>query len=216
MDETQFEGELDRLLSSYREWSGGENPDAAPTLISRLAEFKSIVPDRKTSRQLHHALCDVIENQVKAMSYLGIAMRASDQVAFVVPRKELRTGEIYLARMNRAAEVLVGHIEMLEESDPVRQLLIAYGVYEAEAKPDTLTADGDRPLALNFLRVVQLVLARQQLALEEWNDANMAKAIGPLGDEVNYETAPLLVIDEYTAPRLLPVAEHRRMCAIHP
>ncbi len=75
------------------------------------------------------------------------------------------------------------------------------------------TNGGDRPLALKFLRVLQWASARQQLALEEWNDALAAQATEPMeGDEIF--SMPLVEIKEANAMRLLPVAERRLASAL--
>lgn len=95
-------------------------------------------------------------------------------------------------------------------AEEVRKLVEAGEQLARERHKDD---SSERALALKFFKILQLVSARQQLALEEWNDAVAPRASGPLGDEVKYETAPLAVIDEYTAPRLLPIAERRLLTA---
>lgn len=126
----QFEAELEELLKVYQQWDGGATPYAAPTLLSQLNRFRCIRPERKDSERLSKALCDTVENQVKAMSQLAIS-GAKD--SFPQATKELRIGQAYLDRMNRAAVNLVSHIEALEESNSVRKLLIEYGVYDPTA-----------------------------------------------------------------------------------
>lgn len=210
VEQAEFESELTRLLEVYQDWAGGENPDVAPALLARLREFKRVNPDKKTTELLKRALCDTFENQVKAMSYLAISMGKAqgDPMAGI---GDLRTGQGYLARMNRAAEVLVRCMESLNESDSMRKLLIDRGVYDPSGGEQPPSVEppslAERSHALDFLRALQWCTARQQLAMEEWNDAGAREASGPLGDEIR--DVPTFTLNAVNAPRLLPVAERR-------
>jgi hypothetical protein len=212
VEQARFESELHGLLIVYQEWAGGSNPDAAPALLSRLREFRRIIPEKKNSELVSRSLGKTLENQVMAMSLLAISMGKAegDPMAGI---RDLRTGQTYLARMNQAAETLVPCIEELDESDPVRKLLIDYGVYDptggAQVEPPSVA---ERSQALDFLRALQWATSRQQLAMEEWNDAIAIDVTGSLGDEIR--NVPTFMLNAATAPRLMPVAE-RRLASAH-
>jgi len=202
----EFEAELTRLLAAYRDW-GGEDSNVPPPLMARLSEFKRIRPDRKASERLSRLLHEVIENQVMMMSCIDVES-LEDPIRGL---EKYRKGQTYQTRMNRAAVGLVGLMDALEESDPVRKLLIDYGVYDPSggAPPSTITpaSSEEKTLALRFLKTLQWCTSRQQLAMEEWNDA-LAGASGITGgDEI--VSASLTTISEDSAPDLLPVATRR-------
>ena len=209
--QVEFEGELTRLLTSYQDWQGGDNPDAKPALVARFSEFKRIAPDRKASERLSRLLRDLIENQVKAMSYLSASNDKRDAGDFAGAFKEYRTGQTHLAKTNRAAEVLVGDMEALEESDPVRKILVDGGFYvpTGDATPSTVApaSSEERSLAVSFLRTLQWCSARQQLAMEEWNDALVVETGARPGDELS--PSPPVALTALNAPRLLPIADRR-------
>ena len=78
----------------------------------------------------------------------------------------------------------------------------------AAAQAEQEGNNGERSLVLNFLKVLQWATARQQLALEEWNDALAAQATDPMeGDEIFNPS--VVEINEAHAARCLPVAERR-------
>jgi hypothetical protein len=124
--QAEFEAKLIRLADLYKEW-GGVPGGVTPELVSALVEFKRMTPPTKGNDRLRKVLCDMLENQIKAMSCLS---RASEKASFAESAREYRIGQVYLARMNQAAATLVEHVEALDDSDPVRKLLIAHGVYD--------------------------------------------------------------------------------------
>ena len=75
------------------------------------------------------------------------------------------------------------------------------------------TNSGDKALVLNFLTVLEWASARQQLALEAWNDALAAQATKPMGGDEIF-SPPLVEINEAYTARLLPVAEDRLASAL--
>lgn len=75
------------------------------------------------------------------------------------------------------------------------------------------TNSGDRLLVLNFLRAVQRACARQQLAMEEWNDALAAQSLVPIGGDES-SNPPVATIADADAALLLPVAERRFASAL--
>lgn len=69
------------------------------------------------------------------------------------------------------------------------------------------TSAEDREQARRFLVVLEWCSARQQLAMEQWNDALALEAGARLGDELY--AAPPVALTAENAPQLLPVAERR-------
>jgi hypothetical protein len=210
IEQAQFEGELEGLLRLFPAWEVENKPQPPPALVARFNEFRRIVPDRKSSQLLSRLLCETIDNQIKAMSHLAIAMSKNPD-DLLASAKEFRIGQTYLARMNCAAEVLVRHVATLDESDPMRKFFIDYGFYDPSGgkQPPSVEPPSavERSHALDFLRALQWATSRQQLAVEEWNDAGAMEVSGPLGDEIR--EVPTFNLNAANAPRLMPVAERR-------
>jgi hypothetical protein len=173
VEQAQFEGELEGLLRLFPAWEVENKPQPPPALVARFNEFRRIVPDKKSSQLLSRLLCESIDNQIKAMSHLAIAMSKNPD-DLLASAKESGIGKTYLARMNRAAEALVRHVATLDESDPMRKFLIDYGFYDpsggmqppSAGTPSTAemgSKDGERRFLVTIGNSVRTVLAKSVL-----------------------------------------------------
>ncbi|HUF52794.1 MAG TPA: hypothetical protein VMR52_03335 [Dehalococcoidia bacterium] len=210
IDRSEFEDQLRILLTAYRDW-GGEDPNVPMLLRSRLSDFERITPDEKASLKLKRLLVDVITSQVQAMSMLAVSMEKQAAGDLRSSLQEYRRGQSHLAKTNRAADVLVQHIEKLDGSDPLKKILIDTGFYDptggAKGQDSDSTRSEEKNAALDFLATLQWCSARQQLAMEEWNNAVATQTRADPGDELT--PSPPFALTAQNAPLLMAAAENR-------
>jgi len=131
VDEDEFEQLLVPLLDSYQRWQGGEHPQIAPELAEHLRSFQRILPRNESYDRLAKALGSLIRNQLRMMASLTTAQASFN------PERPSFAGmgkvEIYRNKMWRSAARFLEQVELLEESDPVRSLLVQYEAYSPTA-----------------------------------------------------------------------------------
>ncbi len=214
-------GRYNNVLTKY---GGSATPgtEAMAEIVSAAKQQSETYADLSHRHTELHAIPDEASGCYMKWEivYLALAEWASAMVAAYEGIYEGATPHTGRLEHLQAAERKAEREARKEEAKLLRRTGISVGEFQrlfrqtgAAAQAEQEGNGGERSLALNFLRVLQWASARQQLALEEWNDELAAQATDPIeGDEIL--NPPIVELSEAHATRCLSVAERRLATAV--